>query len=134
MSLCICGLVPSRLWFCIHCGPYNKVVFTIEKHLRVSGPAQFKPALFKDQMNIHICKITYIICIVITHIHIIHLPSIKQFAFSLVFWVPPGFLSVYLKGNPKGFRHAVCSAQDATFPAIFLRSSWHSLIFISFKS
>ena len=127
----ICG---SASMDSTNCGPYSTVVFTIEKHLSVSGPAQFKPALFKGQMNTHICKITYIICIVITHIHIINLSSIKQFAFSLVFWVPHGFLSVYLKSNPKGFRHVVCSAQDATFPAVFLLSSRHSLIFISFKS
>lgn len=41
-------------------------------------------------------------------------------AFSLVFWVPHGFLSVYQKGTSKGFGHVVCCAQGTLFHAILL--------------
>ena len=69
----------------------SAVVFTIEKLLSVSGPVQFKIAVFKGQLNTETCKVTYTICILITYVQIIHLSGIKQFAFSTVLWVLPGF-------------------------------------------
>ena len=109
----------------------NTVVFTIEKLLSVSGRVQFKPAVFKGQLNTQTCKVTYTICILITYTQIIHLSGIKQFAFSIVFWVLPGYF-LFLKGNPKGFMHVACSAQDAAFLISF--ESQHNCHFLTQSS
>ena len=44
-------IVPPYLRFCIHYSLCCKLVFTVEKHLHMSGPTQFKPVLFKSQQH-----------------------------------------------------------------------------------
>lgn len=59
VNLCIICIPPSESVAPTDHRPCSPVVFTVEKHLHVSGPMQFRSALFQGQLSVFACLLVY---------------------------------------------------------------------------